>query len=142
MIHLKNLIPEVWELDINLGSSLLDQSLCVILAEPLRLELLSDYLPLLVEVLLHLLDEALPLIIFSSYRLTVDLSTQQDITREPLCFIIAKAWKKALALFNHVKLGDLNGLDHPLHAIFVRLANHCDNEVHEHDVSNDNYKEP
>jgi hypothetical protein len=61
-----------------------DEALGVVDSESLRLELLSDNSAFLVEVLFHLFDKTLPLVVLPAHRLTVYFPAHQNVTREPV----------------------------------------------------------
>ena len=135
-------VINICELRLRLGNRVLEEDLVFLGTVSLQLELLTDDRDFLLEMMSDLLNESLPLVILAIRRFRVLLPSENDEFREPVLLAETPLWQETFALLDHLQFGHLNGLNLLFHAVFVTLADHCDDEVHEHDISDNQYQEP
>ena len=92
--------------------------------------------------LLHLLDEAIPLIsVFSFFSISL-LSSDDNESGEPIPIVEKPVWHEVFTLCNHLQLRLVNKLQLPLHTAFVALTDDGNDKVHEYDVADNQNEEP
>lgn len=101
-----------------------------------KLIILRLYVPL------YLLNESLPLIRVVSPSTASLRSPNYDESGEPIPLGEYPFWHQVLALFYHLKLCAVYELNLLLHALFIALTDNGDDEIHEHDVTDDQNEEP
>lgn len=101
-----------------------------------KLIILGLYVPL------YLLNESLPFIRVVSPCTASLRSPNYDEWGEPIPLGEYPFWHQVLALFYHLKLGAVYELNLLLHALFIALTDNGDDEIHEHDVTDDQNEEP
>ena len=92
--------------------------------------------------LLHLLDETIPLISAVSFFSGSLLSPDDNESGEPIPIVEKPIWHEVFTLCNHLQLRLVNQLQLPLHTAFVALTNDGYDEVHEYDVPDNQNEEP
>jgi hypothetical protein len=93
-------------------------------------------------VLLHLLDETIPLISVVSFFSRSLLSPDDNESGEPIPIVEKPFWHEVFTLCNHLQLRLVNKLQLPLHTAFVALTDDGYDEVHEYDVPDNQNQEP
>jgi hypothetical protein len=93
-------------------------------------------------VLLHLLDETIPLISVVSFFSGSLLSSDDNKSGEPIPIREKPFWHEVFTLCDHLQLRLVNKLQLPLHAAFIALTDHGNDEVHEYYVADNQYEEP
>jgi len=91
---------------------------------------------------LHLLHEALPLIGVVSSGAGPSLSPNDDESGEPISLGEYPFWHEIFALLNHLKFCIVDELYLLVHTVFIALTDNGNDEIHEHDVPDNQDKEP
>jgi hypothetical protein len=93
-------------------------------------------------VLLHLLDEAIPLISVVSFFSRSLLSPDDNESGEPIPIVEKPIWHEVFTLCDHLQLRLVNKLQLPLHTALIALTDDGYDEVHENYVADNQYEEP
>jgi hypothetical protein len=93
-------------------------------------------------VLLHLFDEAIPLISVVSFFSGSLLSPDDNESWEPIPIREKPFWHEVFTLYDHLQLRLVNKLQLPLHAAFIALTDNGNDEVHEYYVADNQNEEP
>jgi hypothetical protein len=88
-------------------------------------------------------NKALPFIrvLFARIRTTYH-SPDYDEFGEPFFSLEYPIWHHGFKLGDHLKFNVVYDLHLFLHAVFIALADHCNDEIHEDDVPDDQNDEP
>ena len=92
--------------------------------------------------LLHLLDETIPLISVVSFFSGSLLSPDDNESGEPILIGEKPFWHEVLTLCDHLQLRLVDKHQLPLHAAFIALTDDGNYEVHEYYVADNQNEQP